>query len=76
MEKKRHILSCPGRQVGERGREREREKKGEKWSKKIKKRRKVLCFYTGLALVQLAREDSRRRLANTKINKVMRKILM
>lgn len=62
MEKKRHILSCPGRQVGKREREggregeriREREKgKGEECKKK-KKGKKYLLYWSSFGAVSRA----------------------
>lgn len=72
MEKKRHILSCPRRQVGKRERKGEREtelgresgeggKECERERRKRKEFEKIeekIAFLTGLMLVQLAGQDS------------------
>lgn len=74
MEKKRHILSCPGRQVGKRGREGDKEREGKAKGRKIKKEGKIAfilvkfwCSKQGL-LVEA-------RKASTKMKKASRKIL-
>lgn len=55
MEKKRHILSCPGRQVGKREREEKKEREGKaKEGFLLLKKKWKNSFYTGLVLVQLA----------------------